>query len=418
MLDMNRSLTKEIIQKIQIPDYGSIELSLENETIDCNDYFEMAVRKNNAKRNFLFVSKLLGKHIPIKPSVLFNSCRDLVAKYAYSKKLKKAKNRNFLCLDKTLVIGFAETATAMGHSVFDCFNGECNYVHTTRDRVANYEFAFEFEEEHCHAVEQLFFLKKKSWIENAKEIIIVDDEITTGKTVRNIISQIDRHYPNKKYSVITFLDWRNAESKNAYAELFSEKGIHVDFYSFVQGCIETISIADNILRNSLLELPHGYNPEANNWQFHYLNMPKDIVLTAGAGICIEEQNTIKNISKSVAQKLQPLLKGNRRAIIGTGEFMFVPMQIAQNLNGNNYCNATTRSPIIPNDKIGYGVQKAFQFICPYDTARVEYLYNSNTMECEEIVVIFEYEQPIKNIHSMLSVLDTAEYSCKHVVFLK
>ena len=75
ILTMNRcSVNKEI----EIPEYGILNLnsSLEN----TEDFFLMAVRKNNKKRNFLFVSQLLGKHIPIQPNVLFDSCAQLSEK--------------------------------------------------------------------------------------------------------------------------------------------------------------------------------------------------------------------------------------------------------------------------------------------------------------------------------------------------
>lgn len=408
----------ENAKKIEIPDYGYIELFIENRDANCSAFFEMAVRKNNTKRKFLFVSKLLGKHIPIEPAILFNSCRQLVDNYAQTNKLLKNNSHKIVCTSKTLIIGFAETATAMGHSVFNCFAGDCFFVHTTRHKVNHYQFAFEFKEEHCHATEQLFFLQNENWIRDAKEIIIVDDEITTGKTIRNIIDQIDRYYPQKKYSIITFLDWRNKEDRQAFNLFSAKKNSTISFFSFMQGHIKNVKITNNTIDETKLKQPRYYNPVKENWQFHYCNSLHPQFLTAGAGINICQQKEIIQLSKNIAQRLLPHMRGNKRAVVGTGEFMYIPMLIASYLNGHNYCNATTRSPIIANNKNSYGIKKAIRFICPYDTDRVEYLYNSNILECDEIVIFFENRQPIENLHSMLSQLDNAGYLHKHVVFIK
>ena len=45
------------------------------------DLFEIAVRKN-LKRNFLFVSKLIGKHIPMNATSLFYTGALLAEKFA------------------------------------------------------------------------------------------------------------------------------------------------------------------------------------------------------------------------------------------------------------------------------------------------------------------------------------------------
>ena len=120
----------------------------------------MAARKNK-KRGFLFVSKVLGKHIPVAPVTSLLSGALLGMRYletvhdhpikggeAAIKALLSGSRQDevyhslmeepFHLPEETLFIGFAETATALGHSVFDLFN-HAHYLHTTREQIIGLE---------------------------------------------------------------------------------------------------------------------------------------------------------------------------------------------------------------------------------------------------------------------------------------
>ena len=67
------------------------------------DLVKIAKRENNTKRNYLVVDPLQGKHIPVVPSKaldLFTALAD-----TFREKYKD---------EKLLLVGFAETATAIG----------------------------------------------------------------------------------------------------------------------------------------------------------------------------------------------------------------------------------------------------------------------------------------------------------------
>ncbi len=412
---MSLSLTNDVVK---IPGFGEIALNLKGENIDLEKFFLMSVRKNNKKRNFLFVSQLLGKHIPIFPKTLINACRDLSFQYANKNQLQVDWQNKIVCNKKTLIIGFAETATSMGHCIFDCFAGDCYYVHTTRNIVEDYSFSFEFREEHCHATEQLFFLQNERWINEAQEIIIVDDEVTTGKTIRNLIDQINSRYPNKSYAVFSFLDWRKNEDIVKFHELEESHHIKVGFHSFVQGNIQDISTICNIDYASIVVAPEEYSLVDNGWNMHYCQIPDGEITNAETGINAEERGLMHIIANSVADYIKPALKGTKRAFIGSGEFMYLPLLVCDHMDGENYFNATTRSPAIPFNDEGYGIKTAIEFVCPYDMERTEYLYNCNVKQCDEIVLFFENSVCEENLYSMLSELDKLGYTYKHIVFIK
>ena len=71
--------------------------------IDGNDLIQVAKRENNPKRHYLYVNPLQGKHLPVSPSrslALFASLAEEAAQRFAGERL--------------LVVGFAETATAIG----------------------------------------------------------------------------------------------------------------------------------------------------------------------------------------------------------------------------------------------------------------------------------------------------------------
>ena len=87
------------------------------------DTLRIAKRYNNPKRSYLLVNPLQAKHIPVSPAAaleMMGALGDQVAaKYPEAR----------------LVIGFAETATAIGAAVAARLGPDCLYVHTTREAL-------------------------------------------------------------------------------------------------------------------------------------------------------------------------------------------------------------------------------------------------------------------------------------------
>ena len=74
--------------------------------IRCGDLVRVAKRENNTKRSYLYVNPRQGKHMPVSPSSSLTLFRLLAARV-------EARYRN----ERLLIIGFAETATAIGFAV-------------------------------------------------------------------------------------------------------------------------------------------------------------------------------------------------------------------------------------------------------------------------------------------------------------
>ena len=173
------------------------------------DLLRIAKRFNNPKRTYLLVDPLQAKHIPVSPGralEMMESLGDLLKKYPGPR----------------LVIGFAETATAIGAAAASRSPGECVYLHTTREELPGAEDWILFSEEHSHAVEQ------KLWggglterIDRAEHIIFVDDEISTGKTLINMAAQLHARFPRlagKELVMACLIDRLSPEHEQRLAE--------------------------------------------------------------------------------------------------------------------------------------------------------------------------------------------------------
>ena len=168
--------------------------------LDIYNYLDLAIR-NNKKRRFLFVSKVLGKHLPCRACDMDNLGKDIVKVYE--------KKQDYL--NSGVVISFAETGTALGHSVFNYINADYEFIHTTREKIQNKK-SLDFLEEHSHATNHNLYYEDLKYLKDKEEIILVDDEITTGNTCINLIKKANELFPKKRYTICSILNWMNDEA--------------------------------------------------------------------------------------------------------------------------------------------------------------------------------------------------------------
>ena len=468
---MKKRLT--ILEQIAV----DVEVSENPFNFQLQDLFLMAAR-NNVKRAFLFVSKLLGKHIPVNPKrsiltgkllgFLMNDklnfrgqgykvkgeterkiggrgCKiegesyniQLIARALrddrYIDEAIEYCENNLLQLNKsTLFIGFAETATALGNSVFSQFKGEnILFIHTTRDELIQCTSAFDFEEEHSHATSHFCYPLRETILRDYERVVLVDDEITTGKTALNLISAINNEYPGKEYIVVSILDWRREKHINEYKELERELGVKIHEVSILDGeaycdspSIKGIEIQyenlnavpkkkdiyeefynkgslykvsgtyissqekdETLVRNYLFPIERSKNLTRNLTNGE-LKDYKYLELSGRFGVTEKElqdvEKTIDHIVKSIDEFSEKTL------VLGTEEFMYIPMLIASNIKGAKY-QSTTRSPIYASDEEGYGIKCAAIFTNPFDKKVINYIYNVEKDVYDEVFFVTERE---------------------------
>ncbi|MFZ3286808.1 MAG: phosphoribosyltransferase domain-containing protein, partial [Telluria sp.] len=166
--------------RVQMPT-GMLELEAEPGPFALDSLIGFAARAN-AKRGFLFLSKALGKHWPVRPGFMQQVHHALAA--AIPEQLP----------GPVLFIAMAETAVGLGQGVFEAWLGahperQAMFIHTSRYRVGSVPL-IEFEEAHSHAPRQFLHLPEdaamRALLLGARSLVLVDDEASTGNTFLNL----------------------------------------------------------------------------------------------------------------------------------------------------------------------------------------------------------------------------------------
>lgn len=386
------------------------------------DLFSCALRRDNCSRPLFFVSHILGKQRPIAPRVLGRFCTSLTHIYAARRSWQgsRAAALPVQVPHATLVIGFAEAATAMGRCVFDALRGDVTFCHSTRERVPGCEVVLFAEETHSHAPEHFVYLDQRDALHRAREVLIVDDEITTGNTAASLIAAIERISPGKHYGILSFLDWQSDTTGSALERL-GLRGVPITRCALIRG---EFAIEGELRWAApvLSEVPERGAP-SDVWQRHTLHMERharapDYVSASGRfGVDQTQRRELEDTLSGHARDLVRLRRGRRTLCLGTGENMYLPLRLAQQLGDNVSFQATTRSPAIPLPELNYGIVSGAQFRALHEPERIEYLYNVEPGDYDEVFLFVETSQAREREASLLCALDRYQFAHRHVVVL-
>lgn len=318
--------------------------------------------RNNPRRGFLFVSKVLGKHWPVKPSVMRRIHVHLATELAACS-----------MAGPIFTVGMAETATALGRGVFEEFCALTGmkgvYCHTTRYRLRHGGVCFS--EDHCHASEHWLHLPQSpaeaTLLHNTKTLVLVDDEMSTGTTFCNLVRALKDVLPLlERVVVVTLLDMTGRAALQRLRETCScpVQGVSLlegnfDFQPRPDMCWETTvtSVGDGQYKDHLLPSTGGR---------------VGVVPKQYSSLCLP----------------MPLLEEGAVLVLGTGEFMYEPYRFALNLEQEGrevYFQATTRSPILQ----GHDIHSILAFKDNYGEHIDNYLYNVESENYGTIVLCYE-----------------------------
>jgi hypothetical protein len=384
-----------------------------NIPLDC--LFNIALRQNK-KRAFLFVSKVLGKHLPIDPKVLkiiggilarlliensedfsshdieilvnalmelqYKSEKNVNSSYKYVNKALIIIEKPIKLQQNTLFIGFAETATGIAQSVFNNFTN-ASYIHTTRVELSSLKPNFIFKEEHSHAVNHSIYTLDDYFFKSFEKIILVDDELTTGNTCINLMKNL----PGETFGILTILDWRNTEQLKVFNSL---KNIRVTVTSLVKGTIDNIETLDNfddditnidINNNNILHRDITFKVKTLIEGYHSF--------TGRFGISSNLNTSIKKQVKLVAKLIKKNRIDGNCLCLGTEEFIYIPCMISAELGDNVYFHSTTKSPIYAKNEEEYCIKSKVKFSSPFDNNVQNYLYNLPTDFYKQVILYTE-----------------------------
>lgn len=375
---------------------NSLQISLnikENKCrIPASVLFTMSARENK-KRDFLFVSKVIGKHIPMHPDALkiiggilarvWVNEREPSKNYSVNElvntliTLNASSNTNNLhnilgspikLKNKTLFIGFAETATGLAQSIFQNFTN-ATYIHTTREKITSIKPALFFKEEHSHAVEHLLFAYEKDFFNKFDDIVLIDDELTTGKSALNLI----RCLPGKYFGILSILDWRNADNIKMFKD---ETSIDVKVCSLLKGDIKCTKSKDIISDDIIIAPLSTSSIPCKEFVFPIEDSIDGYNKSTGRfGIDSQDNVRIEKSINSISKTLKKERTSGNCLCLGTGEFIYLPCNISSKLGTNVYFQSTTRSPVHSRDVQSYGNRNKVSFQSPEDDTITNYLYN-------------------------------------------
>ena len=321
---------------------------------------KLAKRANNPKRSYLLVNPLQAKHMPIRPGAALEMMSSLGERIARC--WPEAK----------LVIGFAETATAIGAAVAVCLGTDCVYLHTTREPLPGGYLPFQ--EEHSHAVEQrLYGDRLADWIEASPQIILVDDEISTGKTMLNIVHQMRARYPQMAGRGLVAASIINRLSAEDRARL-QNAGIESECLVWLPNEDLTGQVARYQIEEAASEAQRLDGVPCDT-----LRMARtfgDPRRGVPAGSYREEcRRLCGGIAECIAQEMPA---GQTVLVLGTEECMYPALLLGHALEALSFpvcCHATTRSPIGICPDADYPIQNGYRLRSFYDAGRKTFLYN-------------------------------------------
>ncbi|MGB5062439.1 MAG: phosphoribosyltransferase domain-containing protein [Candidatus Competibacter sp.] len=370
---------------------GRLTLTVQREDLPVEGCLTYATRQN-PRRLYLFVSKVLGKHWPVRPSVM----RDIHVRLA-------AKITDLP--GPVLVMGMAETATALGRGVAEeaavrAGRDDVLYLQTTRCRLSR-PLAFAFDECHSHAPDHAVYLpdpELQPLFRAARSLVLVDDEISTGRTLVELARAYLRFNPQlEQIALVSIANWLDEGRQRELALLL---GRPVCFPALVEGDFR-------------FEPDPDFPPPA-------LPVVDAVADRAHDGIAADPactgvlagrwRSAVESVFPEVVSRENPSKRP--LVVIGTGEYAYTPFRLALALEEAGYdmrFQSTTRSPIM----VGDAIASRCEFPDHYGDGIPNYLYN---LDADRLPVIIYEHATMPATHTLPGLLDglafAVEESCR------
>ncbi|WP_030757694.1 MULTISPECIES: phosphoribosyltransferase [unclassified Streptomyces] len=353
----------------------------------------LALRRN-PKRAHLLVSQVLGKHVPQSPEVVYG------AGFRLGERVRALLGEDGAAA--AVVLGYAETATGLGHCVADGL-GPAPYLHSTRRPVAGVEQAGGFEEAHSHATSHLLLPEDPLLLAGSGPLVLVDDEFSTGNTVLNTIRDLHARHPRSHYVVVALVDMRSAADRDRLTAFAAELGARVDLIALASG---TVSLPDGVLakgqalveeheragrqdqpaRRSSSEAGAEAPAEGPRPITRVdLNWPAEVPDGGRHGFTPAHRTALEAALPTLAGQLTAALgtEPGRVLVLGNEELMYAPLRLAKALEEAGSArevrfSTTTRSPVLAVDDPGYAIRTRLVFPAhdaPADGPGDRYAYN-------------------------------------------
>lgn len=311
-----------------------------------------------------------------------------------------------------LVIGFAETATAIGAAVAAELGAD--YMQTTRETVPDATYLY-FSEEHSHATEQKLVKDDiDRVIDMIDRIVFVEDEVTTGKTILNIINILRKQYSEKiTFSVVSVLNGMDETALGTYQtndiELFwlvkTNHAAYTEIAESYRGDGRYIICKDDI--EPELIVTDQSASESDTTVISQIERPIPQNGEPGKGMAKPEEKAIDGMVHMDYVKINQHMDTRRivnpveyaeycaslyqeiavrtdlhstqnMLVLGTEEYMYPALFVAKKFEEQGKdvrFHATTRSPIAVSTEDDYPLHTRYELKSLYDSKRTTYIYD-------------------------------------------
>ena len=382
----------------------------------------LALRRN-PRRAHLLVSRVLGKHVPTDPrlvraaglllgGLVAGDLGETVAPHfsaglraalaeepGAARALRDRALEAVVRMPDACVLGYAETATGLGHVVAEALDAEL-YLHSTRRNPAGAWQFGEFAEEHSHATAHRILPLHESMLNGDGPLVLVDDELSTGRTVRNTIALMHRIAPHPRYVVAALIDLRSAEDDAVLRALAVELGVVITVVALARGQVELPLDAQQ--RAAQLVAEHdaarqetaaqrgvaSVHAEKSGVRRVSLEWPAGVPDGGRHGVLRAHRSQLEAALPAMGAQLAAALTvpdGGSVLVLGTEELMHAPLRLAEALADQLDArgirvrsSTTTRSPVLAVDDSGYAIRDGITFDAhdhPVDGPGPRYAYN-------------------------------------------
>lgn len=316
-----------------------------------NEIFSLAKRDNNPRRDYLIVNKAQSKHYPSDPRDTVELCDEM-----------GEKMRNIYPDGKCMTIVFAETAIGIGALAASALGERCFLISTTRERLPEYRTYISFEESHSHAPVHKLCDRGDIDFASLGHIFIIDDELTTGNTVKALAKRLCETC-SAKITAHAFAASRESIAAlkdigiDVYAKYTYDKITETNFPNNFSEDEPTVSRAPefSIELNSLYDIREGAN-------------------------CVKLFGECERLCGEIAERLESVLAQVKSIeVIGTEELCLPPIALGNMLSRRGFdvrVHGVTRSPILPSEDKDYPIRKRSVLRSLYERERTVFLYNS------------------------------------------
>ncbi|MET7649951.1 phosphoribosyltransferase [Streptomyces sp. NPDC005486] len=430
----------------------------------------LALRRN-PKRAHLLVSNVLGKHVPQSPSVVHGHG------FALGRRVRELLGPEEAAA--AVVLGYAETATGLGHSVADGI-GTVPYLHSTRRPVAGVAQAGGFEESHSHATSHLLLPEDPALLVGSGPLVLVDDEFSTGNTVLNTVRTLHERYPRRRYVVVALVDMRSAADAGRLDDFAREIGARVDLITTASGTVllpegvlekgqalvaryEAEGVASGIrsaagARGPIGQFPRPLGDVAADARFNAsgargtarqatsdphpeedrtrqtrppghmsrvdLFWPRGLPDGGRHGFTPKHRARLETALPAMTARLAGAIPedASRVLVLGFEELMYAPLRLARELEqvvaAEVRYSTTTRSPVLAVDDPGYAIRSRIVFPAhddPADGPGERYAYNVAGGGFDAVVAVVDSVADTRELHAPGGLLSQLAAHTPHVV---